>query len=99
MLGISANLIAKFCVNEKGNKTMSVSVDNGTPSMFEYFEPMTGSKQYAKDYTGRHELESTLDILIRDEKLVGHHGRHGDFSNTNAEKRCFGNSRFSYYKI
>lgn len=82
MLGISANLIAEFGVNKKGIKTMSVSVDNDTPSLFEYFEPITAPKEYAREYTGRFyspELESTLDILIKNEELVGHHGRHGDF--------------------
>lgn len=82
MLGISANLIAKFGINEKGIKTMSVSVDNDRPSLFEHFEPITAPMQYAREYTGRFyspELESTIDILIKDEELVGHHGRHGDF--------------------
>lgn len=82
MLGISANLIAKFDLDKNGNKTMAVSIDDGTPSTFEYFEPILDSKKYIRDYIGRFyspELESTLDILIKDEKLIGHHGRHGDF--------------------
>jgi CubicO group peptidase (beta-lactamase class C family) len=50
----------------------------------------TEAKRYAgedtsgidlSDYTGRFyspELESTLDILLKEKKLIGHHGRHGD---------------------
>lgn len=82
MLGISANLIAKFDLDKNGNKTMVVSIDDGAPSTFEYFEPILDSKKYIRDYIGRFyspELESTLDVLIKDEKLIGHHGRHGDF--------------------
>lgn len=81
MLGISANLITKFDLDKNGNKTMVVSIDDGAPSTHEYFEPITEPNKYSKDYIGRYyspELESTLDILIRDEKLIGHHGRHGD---------------------
>jgi CubicO group peptidase (beta-lactamase class C family) len=49
----------------------------------------TEAKRYAgedtsgidlSDYTGRFyspELESTLDILLKEKKLIGHHGRHG----------------------
>jgi len=82
MLGISANLIAKFDLDKNGNKTMAVNIDDGAPSTFEYFEPILDSKKYIRDYIGRFyspELESTLDILIKDEKLIGHHSRHGDF--------------------
>ena len=34
------------------------------------------------DYVGRFyspELESTFDILLENDKLIGHHARHGDF--------------------
>lgn len=82
MLGISANLIAKFDLDKNGSKTMVVSIDDGAPSTFEYFEHILDSKKYIRDYIGRFyspELESTLDVLIKDEKLIGHHGRHGDF--------------------
>ena len=82
MLGITANLIAKFDVDKNGYKTMSVSVDESSPSRFVSFDPMLDSKELIKDYTGRFyspELENIFDILIRDEKLVAHHSRHGDF--------------------
>ena len=82
MLGISANLIAKFDFDKNGNKTMAVRIDDGSPSMFEYFEPILDTKKYIRDYTGSFyspELESIVDIFIKDDKLVGHHTRHGDF--------------------
>ncbi|MBL4654111.1 MAG: hypothetical protein JKY53_14800, partial [Flavobacteriales bacterium] len=81
MLGISVILIAKFDVDENGNKTMSVRVDEGAPPIFESYNPIADSKEF-KDYIGRFyspELESTFDIVIKDEKLVFHHGRHNDF--------------------
>ncbi|MGC1206167.1 MAG: hypothetical protein WA839_14955 [Flavobacteriaceae bacterium] len=82
MLGISANLIAKFDLDKNGNKTITVSINDGAPSTFEYFEPILDSKKYIRDYTGRFyspELESIFNVLIKDENLIGHHGRHGDF--------------------
>ena len=82
MLGISGNLVAKFDVDATGHKTMSVSEDGGRSSMFKSFEPVVADAMDFKGYTGRFyspELESTFDFFIRDEKLVGHHGRHGDF--------------------
>ena len=82
MLGIEAILIAKFDKDEKGQKRMSVSVDNEPPSIFEHFEPMSDPKPYMQEVSGRYyspELESIFDIRIKEDSLIGHHARHGDF--------------------
>ncbi|MCW5517465.1 serine hydrolase domain-containing protein [Muriicola sp. Z0-33] len=81
MTGISAKLIATFKADEKGAKTMMVSVDDDTPSIFEYFDPITNTEAFLAQYPGRFyspELESTLDINIKEDRLFAHHARHGD---------------------
>ena len=82
MVGISSKLIAKFKLDEKGKKLMMVQVNDGTPSKFEYFEPVSDHEKLFNTYVGRFyspELESTLDIKMKNETLIGHHARHGDF--------------------
>ncbi len=82
MLDIPATLIATFEKDDKGNNVMIVKVDNGNPSIFEQYEPITDPGPYAKAYSGRYyspELESIFDILIKGDTLIGHHARHGDF--------------------
>jgi len=82
MLGTSINTIVKFDVDKNGDKIMAVSINDDAPIALSYFEPIIEPKRYIKEYIGRFyspELESTLDIFIKDDKLVGHHGRHGDF--------------------
>lgn len=82
MLGISELLIATFDKDEAGMKSMKVSVNDDTPSNFENFEKITDPQKFADAYAGRFyspELESAIDIEVRNGKLWGHHARHGDF--------------------
>ncbi len=82
MLGIEATLVATFEKDNNGNKRMVVKVDDGSPSIFESFEPIKDPMPYMQQYTGRYfspDLESIFDIRIKEDTLIGHHARHGDF--------------------
>ena len=82
MLGIEATLVATFKQDDNGKKRMIVKVDDGSPSIFESFEPIKDPLPYMQEYTGRYfspELESIFDIRVKEDTLIGHHARHGDF--------------------
>ncbi len=67
----------------KDQKTQLLTVyQNGNKSVAKRFTEVDLSSISLSDYTGRFyspELESTLDIDLKDNKLSGHHARHGDF--------------------
>lgn len=67
----------------KDQKTQLLTVyQNGNKSVAKRFTEVDLSSMSLSDYTGRFyspELESTLDIDLKDNKLSGHHARHGDF--------------------
>ncbi|WP_115463040.1 serine hydrolase domain-containing protein [Winogradskyella aurantiaca] len=67
----------------KDQKTQLLTVyQNGNKIVAKRFTEVDLSSISLSDYTGRFyspELESTLDIDLKDNKLSGHHARHGDF--------------------
>ena len=76
------DLKAKFEEDKNGNKTMMVTINNGSPALFQSFEPIKEENQDITTYIGSFyspELETTYQVLIKDQKLMGHHSRHGDF--------------------
>ena len=81
MIGPPNYLVVKFNLTKNGLKTMQVSVDNGPFSYAEAYGILTNTTKNMTDYVGRFyspELESTYDILIKNERLIAHHARHGD---------------------
>ena len=82
MLGVPVDLKAKFEEDKNGNKTMMVSINNGSPALFHSFETIKEENQDITTYIGSFyspELETTYQVLIKDQKLMVHHSRHGDF--------------------
>lgn len=82
MLGISAKLIAKFEKDPSGKKTMIVIVDDGSPSLFTEYQPVSDISQLGKEYEGRYfspELETIVHIQLRGDRLMGYQARHGEF--------------------
>lgn len=82
MLGVDTKLIVEFDSQNPETKSMTVTIEDGTPLLFHSYQPLSNPNEQVKQYAGRFyspELESTIDILVRDSNLVGHHGRHGDF--------------------
>jgi len=67
----------------KDQKTQFVTIyQNGNKTEAKRFLEEDLSKLSLSEYAGRFyspELESTLDILLEDNRLIGHHARHGDF--------------------
>ncbi|GMN10722.1 hypothetical protein MTsPCn9_23030 [Croceitalea sp. MTPC9] len=67
----------------KDNETQLLSLNqNGRKTDAKRFVEKDLSSISLSDYLGRFyspELESTLDINLKEDQLIGHHGRHGDF--------------------
>ncbi|MDO5971382.1 serine hydrolase domain-containing protein [Flavivirga aquimarina] len=67
----------------KDNATQLLSVNqNGRKIDAKRYVEEDLSSISLNDYVGRFyspELESTLDIILKEDQLIGHHGRHGDF--------------------
>ena len=67
----------------KDNSTQLLSVNqNGRKTDAKRYVEEDLSSISLNDYVGRFyspELESTLDINLKEDQLIGHHGRHGDF--------------------
>lgn len=65
------------------HKTQLLTVfQNGDKTEAKRFEEFNLSGINLSEYIGKFyspELESTIDILLKDNKLLGHHARHGDF--------------------
>ena len=67
----------------KDQKTQLITIyQNGNKTVAKRYLEKDLSSISLNDYVGRFyspELESTFDILLENDKLIGHHARHGDF--------------------
>jgi CubicO group peptidase (beta-lactamase class C family) len=79
--GGAESKMADILLEDKKNEiTDMLPLNNENKEVDEKEEDLTSIDLNA--YAGRFyspELESTLDIIYQNEKLIGHHGRHGDF--------------------
>lgn len=78
------NTSVQFVFSELKNKVaqMLTVYQNGNKTEAKRYIEEDLSSINLSDYIGRFyspELESTLDIILEDDNLMGHHARHGDF--------------------
>lgn len=81
MLTPDADLKIKFTISSK-QKSMTVRVNDGVPSVFQVFEAQTITTEDLLSYTGDFyspELETSYKIYLEDDTLFYHHARHGEF--------------------
>jgi CubicO group peptidase (beta-lactamase class C family) len=81
MVQITEDLKVHFAITGEG-KSMTVTVNEGQPGIFESFEPSPPTREELLSYTGEYyspELETTYSSYIKNDTLFFHHSRHGDF--------------------
>jgi len=81
MVQVSEDLLVQFEIGETG-KSMTVTMNEGQPAIFDGFEPTVPTTEELLSYAGEYyspELETTYSSYLKNDTLYFHHTRHGDF--------------------
>ncbi len=98
MLNVDVNLIVKFKATDS-TKLMIVTIDDGDPILYEYYNPANYLEDDLEEFTGTFrsdELSTSYDIVIENGKLVLKHSRKSVISLDPLKKDIFKTNKWFF---